>query len=102
MNTARIQPCLKNLGFELKCYNGKEICLRTKCRRDEGLRLHYNHFCLIWKSQSISFNQAKGKLKSYNKIVDSFITKKMLILFLNSNSYQRKLNLFWLSLMYMT
>ena len=37
----------------------------------------YNfHFCLIWKSQGVSFNQAIQELKDNFKIVDNYITEE--------------------------
>ena len=38
--------------------------------------MHKNHFCLIWKSNEISFNQAKEELKNNFKVVDSVISDK--------------------------
>ena len=34
------------------------------------------HFCLIWKSEGVSFNQAIQELKDNFKIVDNFITEE--------------------------
>ena len=42
--------------------------------RDSALYLYNNHFCLIWKSQCVSFNQAIQELKSNFKIVNNYIT----------------------------
>ena len=38
--------------------------------------LHSNHFCLIWKSGGVSFNQAIKELKDNFKIVDNYITEE--------------------------
>ena len=38
--------------------------------------LHNNHFCLIWRPEGVSFNQAIKVLKDCFKIVDNFITKE--------------------------
>ena len=38
--------------------------------------LYNNHFCLIWKSQGVSFNQAIQELKDNFKIVDKYITQE--------------------------
>ena len=38
--------------------------------------LYNNHFCLIWKSQGVSFNQAVHELKDNFKIVGNFITEE--------------------------
>ena len=39
------------------------------------------HFCLIWKSEGVSFDQAIKELKDNFKIVDNFITEE------NGNSH---------------
>ena len=36
--------------------------------------LYNNHFCLIWKSEGVSFNQAIKKIKEEHKVVDNYIT----------------------------
>ena len=38
--------------------------------------LFINHFCLIWKSESVSFNQVVKEWKANFKIVDKFITEE--------------------------
>ena len=38
--------------------------------------LYNNHFCLIWKSQGVSFNQAFQELKNNFKVVDNYITEE--------------------------
>ena len=38
--------------------------------------MHNNHFCLILKSQNITFNQAIKELKGNFKVVDSVISDK--------------------------
>ena len=56
MTIARVQACLKKIGFKFGYYNGKEIYLRTICKKDEGFCLYNNHLCLKWKSQGVSFS----------------------------------------------
>ena len=80
MTKARIQPCLRKLGIDLGYYNGERIFPRTVTNRDSALYLYNNHFCVIWKSEGVSFKDAIRELK------------KMSILILNMNSYQSKLN----------
>ena len=41
--------------------------------------LYNNHFCLIWKSEGFSFNQAITELKNNLKIVDNYITEENVI-----------------------
>ena len=74
MTMARIQPCLKKLGIDLGYYNGERVFPKTVTNRDSALFLYNNHFCITWKSQGVSFNQAIQELKNNFKIVDNHIT----------------------------
>ena len=74
MTMARIQPCLRKLGIDLGYYNGDRVFPRSVANTDSALYLYNNHFCLIWKSQGVSFNQAIQELKNNFKIVDNYVT----------------------------
>ena len=74
---ARIQPCLKRLGTDLGYFNDERVFPRTVTNRDSALYLYNNHFCLIWKSEGVSFNQAINDMKSNFKIVDNYITEEI-------------------------
>ena len=76
MTMARIQPCLKKLGIDLGYYNGERVFPRTVTNRDNALYLCNNHFCLIWKSEGISFKDAIKELKDNFEIVDNYITEE--------------------------
>ena len=76
MTMARIQPCLRKLGIDLGYYNGDRVFPRTVTNRDTALFLFINHFCVIWKSEGVSFRQAIKELKDNFKIVDNFITEE--------------------------
>ena len=76
MTMARIQPCLKKLGIDLGYYNGERVFPRTVVNRDSALFLFNNHFCLIWKSQGVSFKDAIRELKDNFKVVDNYITEE--------------------------
>ena len=73
----RIQPCLKKLGITLGYYIGERVFPRTIRNRDKALFLYNNLFCLIWKSQNVSFNQAVQELKDNFKVVDNYITEEI-------------------------
>ena len=75
MTMARIQPCLKKLCDNLGYYKGDRVSPRTATNRDSALFLYNNHFCLIWKSEGVNFNQAIKELKDNFKIVDNYITE---------------------------
>ena len=74
MTTARIQPFCRGNNINLGYYNNDRVSPRTVTNRDSALYLYNNHFCLIWKSQNASFNQAINELKNNFKIVDNYIT----------------------------
>ena len=74
MVMARIQPFCKANNINLGYYNNDRVFPRSVSNRDSALYLYNNHFCLIWKSQGVSFNQAIQELKNNFKIVDNYIT----------------------------
>ena len=61
-----------NLGY----WEGINVFPRSVTDRDNALFLYNNHFCLIWKSDGVSFNQAIKELKDNFKIIDIFITEE--------------------------
>ena len=93
MTMARIQPCLRNLGIDLGYYNIDRVFPRTVTNRDSALYFYNIHFCFIWKSEGVRFNQAINELKANFKIVDYYITEENATSHFNTNSHQRKLNL---------
>ena len=76
MTMARIQPFCRANNINLGYYNIDRVFPRTVTNRDAALYLYNNHFCLIWKSQGVSFNQAIQELKNNFKIVDNYITEE--------------------------
>ena len=76
MTMARIQPSLKKLDNFFGYYNGTEIWPQNITESNKALYLYNNHFCLIWKSQEVSFTKAIEELKANFKLVDSFITQE--------------------------
>ena len=44
--------------------------------KEKKLCIYNNHFCLIWKSQNVSFNKAIKEVKDNFKIVHKFITEE--------------------------
>ena len=88
MTSAIIQPFCRKYNININCFDGTRINLRNITQRNKALFIHNNHFCLIWKSQNISFNQAiEGELKPNIKVVD---IKKSDKLVKNSNKYEYK------------
>ena len=74
MTMARIQPFCRANIINLGYYNNDRVFPRSVTNRDSALYLYNNHFCLIWKSQVVSFNQATQELKNNFQIVDNYIT----------------------------
>ena len=76
MTKARIQPFCRANKISLGYYDGERVYPRSVTQRDVALKLHNNHFCLIWKSGGDSFNQAIEELEDNFKIVDNYITEE--------------------------
>ena len=76
MTAARIQPFCKANNINLGFYNNNRVFPITVTNRNSTLYLYNDHFCLIWKSQSVSFNQAINELKANFKRVDNYITEE--------------------------
>ena len=75
MTRARIQPFCKANNINLGYYDGERIFPRSVTDRNIVLFLYINHFCLIWKSENISVNQAIKELKDNFNIVDNYMTR---------------------------
>ena len=67
MTKARIQPFCKANNINLGYCNDDRVFPRSITNRDRAFYLYNNHFCLIWKSQSVSFNQAIQEFKKISK-----------------------------------
>ena len=83
MTEAKIQPfCIAN-GIKLGYFDGTRVFPRSVKDRKIALFLYINHFCLIWKSENVSFDQTIKELKDKFKNVDNFITEE------NNNSHYK-------------
>ena len=77
MTSARIQPFCRKYNINIGCFAGTRINPRNLTQRNASLFIYINHFCLIWKSNGIGFNQViENKLKPNFKVVDSVISDK--------------------------
>ena len=76
MTKVRIQPFCRAKSICLGYYDSEKVFPRSVTDRINALFLYNNHFCLIWKSEGVSFNQAIKELKDNFKIVDNFITEE--------------------------
>ena len=76
MNKARIQPFYKSNNINLGYFDGDGVYPRSVTIRGSALFLFDNHFCVIWKSEGVSFKHAIKELKDNFKIVDNYITEE--------------------------
>ena len=76
MTAARIQPFCKKHNINIGCYDGFRVCPRNITQRNTALKIHNNHFCLIWKSDGVSFDRAIRELKDNFRVVDNVISDK--------------------------
>ena len=76
MTKARIQPFCKANNINLGYWDGERVFPRSVTNRGSALFLYNNHFCLIWKSEGVSFKQAFKELDENFKIVDNYITEE--------------------------
>ena len=71
MTNARIQPFCRADNINLGYYNEDRVLPRNVTNRVSALYLYNNHFCLIWKSEGVSFIRAIKELKDNFKMVDN-------------------------------
>ena len=77
MTLARIQPICRKYNINIVCFDAKRVNLRNLTQRNTSLFIYKNHFCLIWKSINISFNQViENEIKPKFKLVDNVISDK--------------------------
>ena len=81
MTKAPIQPLCRANNINLGFYDDDRVFPRTVTNRDSALYLYDNHFCLIWKSEGVSFKQAIKEIDDNFKKVDNYITEE------NVNTY---------------
>ena len=62
MTKAKFQPCCRANNINLGYYDGERLFPRSVTDRNSALYLYNNHFCLIRKSQGVSFIQAIKEL----------------------------------------
>ena len=73
MTSARIQPFCRKCNVNIGCFDGTRINARNITERNTSLFIYNNQFCLLWKSNGISFNQViEDEFKPNFKVVDNF------------------------------
>ena len=58
MTSARIQPLCRKYNINIGCFDGTRTSSRNITQRSTALKIHDNQFCLIWKSDGVSFDKA--------------------------------------------
>ena len=76
MTKARIPPFWRANNINLGYFHGDGVYPRSVTNRDRALFIYNNHFCLIWKSEGVSFFRDVKELKDNFKIVDNYITEE--------------------------
>ena len=77
MTSARYQPFCRKYNIDIGCFDGTRKNPRNLTQRNTALKIHENHFCLIWKSENIIFNQLiEDELKPKFKVGDNVIYDK--------------------------
>ena len=74
MTNARIQPFCRKFNINIGCFDGTRISPRNLNQRNTSLFIYNNHFCLIRKSNGVSFDKAIKELKDNFKVVDYVIS----------------------------
>ena len=76
MTKSRVQPICRANNINLGYFDGDGVFPRSVTNRKSALFIYNNHFCLVWKSEGVSFIRAIKELKDIFKIVDNFITEE--------------------------
>ena len=76
MTSTRIQPFCKKHIINIGCSDGTRKHPRNLTQRNTSLSIYNIHFCLIRKSDGISFEKAITELKDNVKAVDNVISDK--------------------------
>ena len=77
MTSARVGSFCRKHNINIGCFDGTRINPRIITQRKTALKIHNNHFCLIWKSDNVSFNQViENELKPNFKVVDNVVSDK--------------------------
>ena len=92
MTSARIQPFCKKYNINIGCFDGTRINPRNLTQRITALKIYENHFCLIWKSDGVSFEKAIRELKDNFKVVDNVVSDKHVKNFIKYEYNPKKVN----------
>ena len=77
MTMAKVQPFCRANNIRLGYWDGTRVFPRSVTTRDSALFLYKNHFCLIWKSEGVSFDSViKNELKDSFKVANKYISEE--------------------------
>ena len=76
MSKDRIQPFCRANKINLGYFDENGVYPRSVTNRNSALFIYNNHFCLIWKSEGVSFIQAVIELKDNFKMIDNYVTEE--------------------------
>ena len=76
MTSARIQPFCTKYDINISCFEGMRKNPRNISQGNISMYIDNHHFCLIWKSNTISFDQAKAELILDFEVVDNVFCDK--------------------------
>ena len=93
MTSARSQPFCRKYNINIGCFDGTRKSPANFTQRNTAIKIHENHFCLIWKSDGINFDKAIKELKDNFKIVDNGISDKHVKCFIEYDNNPKKVNL---------
>ena len=77
MTSARFGSFRRKYNINIGCFDGTRLNPRNLTQRNTSLFIYNNHYCLISKSNGISFNQViENELKPNFKLADNVISDK--------------------------
>ena len=77
MTSGRIQQFWRKYNNNISFFDGTRIIPRNITQRKTTLKIHKNHFCLIWKTQNKSFKKTlEDEFEPNFKVVDNVISDK--------------------------
>ena len=90
MTSARNQPFCRIYNINIGYYDVYRVYPRKLTERNTAIKILKNYFCLIGKSQSISFNQViENQLETSFKVDENVISDKHVICYIK-NEYKPK------------
>ena len=90
LTSARIQLFCKKFNINIGCFDGTRVNPRNLTQRNTSLFLYNNLFCLIWKSDGISFDKAIKEIKDNFEVVDNVLSDKHVKSFINYDYKPKK------------